>query len=222
MLSSIKLDGITGNAVAAAHGAYQTAHSSSSQPKKQQQAGGSHYYDIPGSHHAYDDFRRRERYTTSLGSSLKSPALFNYHPPSLQGIDSHTSHPKGKPMMAAGALNVLSHHDDKSAHHALAGHRTSPAHGGDASNYISQQLAKHVKKDRFYARRERMSIPTRLDEQRENFNVPMQYRGFNAPVQKTVVSHSPDGTKDDNPTLKDIQYTVMARSMPTPCNTNLD
>ena len=215
MLNSVKLNRITGNPYAAKHGEFQQAHSKDSHPKNQQQAGGSHYYDIPGYHHAHDGdgFSRRERYTISLGSSLKSPPLFNYHPPSLQGIDSHTSHPVGKPMMAAGALKVLSHHDDKSAHHALLGSRTSPAHGGDASNYIAQQLAKHVKKDGFYARRERMSIPMRLDEQRENFNAPMQYRGFNAPVQRTVVSHSLDGTKDHNPTLKDIQHTVMARNV---------
>lgn len=211
-LSSVKLDRITGNPVAAAHGTYQQAHSSSSRPKNQQQVGGSNYYDNPGYHHAHDGFRRRERYTTSLGSSLKSPPLFNYHPPSLQGIDSHTSHPKGKPMMAAGALNVLSHHGDKSAHHAMKGYRTSPVHDGDVSDYITQQLAKHVKKDGF-ARRERMSIPMRLDEQRENFNAMMQYRDFNVPVQRTVVSHSLDGTKDHNPTLKDIQHTVMARNV---------
>lgn len=214
MLNSVKLDRITGNPYAAKHGKFQQAHPKDSHQRPMKQAVEDHYYDQPGYHHAHDKFaRRRENYTTSLASSLKSPSRYNFHPPYLQGIDSHTPHPKGKPMMAAGALKVLSHHEDKSAHHALAGHRTSPAHGGDAANYITQQLAKHVQKDGFYARRERMSIPMRLDEQRENFNVPMQYRGFNAPVQRTVVSHSLDGTKDHNPTLKDIQHTVMERNV---------
>lgn len=219
MLNSVKLDRITGNPVAAAHGAYQQAQwKKAHEKKKQQQAGGSHYYDIPGYHHAHNGFSRRERYTTSLSSSLKSPALYDYHPPFLQGVDSHTSHPTGKPMMAAGALKVLSHHDDKPAGHAMEGVRTSAAHESDAVDYTTQQIAKHVQneKSQFFARRgERMSIPMRLDEQRENYHA--QRRGermAHMPVQRTVMSHSLDGTKDHNPTLQEMfQHTVMARNV---------